>query len=93
MVNQDDLALKLTVTWINATRPHEKKVQIETLYRDTLLDFYRSPEIARHSRDTFNRCRQVGHDWPRANYYARRVAVRDLTPCETVRAAFRVNFE
>lgn len=93
MATQDYRALKLTVTWINATRPPEKKVQIETLYRDTLLDFYRSPEIALHSRDTFNRCRQVGHDWPRANYYARRVAVRDLTPCETGRAAFVVGFE
>ncbi len=93
MVIEDYKPLRLSVTWINATRPPEKKVQIETLYRDTLLEFYCSPEKAQHSRDTFNRCRQVGHDWPRANYYARRVAVRDLTPCETGRAAFVVGFE
>lgn len=85
--------MQLSVSWVNATRPPEKKVQIETIYRDTLLEFYQSPEIALHSRDTFNRCRQVGHDWPRANYYARRAAVRDLTPCETWRAAFVVSIE
>ena len=83
----------LTVSWVNATRPPEKKVQIETIYRDTLLGFYQSPEVALHSRDKFNRCRQPGHDWPRANYYARRRALEGLTPSETIHAAFQVKIE
>lgn len=85
--------MKLSVSWINATRPPEVRTQVELSYRNRLLDFCDGVENAKRCHDNFIRASRHGlHDWQRFNYYAHTEATELLTPTEKKLSKFKIEF-
>ncbi len=84
----------LRVHWINATRPHDEKVRVETVICNGILDFYGGGvELAKQSSESYQRNpRSPFHDWARAVHNGYRSAKGYITPTEYARLAFTTTF-
>lgn len=82
----------LCVEWLKCTREPDFKKYVETVFRDKLLDFA-TPEQLYKSYLVYCACPHKPFlDYPRFYYYARRTALRHLSPKEA-EAQFRVTFK
>lgn len=85
--------MRLSVHWVNATRPHDVRTQVELTYRDTLLEISNGVENAKRAYDHAKACpHHPLQDWHRFNQHALGTATRNLSPTETSMARFQIAF-
>lgn len=86
--------MRLVVEWVNATRPPDEKIRVETVVCHGILDFYGGGvERAKQSYDHYKRNpRSPCHDWARAVYSGYRASKRYVTASEYARFAFKTAF-
>lgn len=87
--------MRLMIEWVNATRPPDERIRVETTICNSILDFYEGGvERAKKSHDCYQRSpRSPFQDWARAVYYGYRAAKCIVTPTEYGRLSFKATFE
>lgn len=87
--------MRLTVQWMNATRPPDERIMVETTICNSILDFYEGGvERAKKSYDNFQKSpRSPFQDLARAVHCGYMSAKGMVTPTEYGRLAFKATFE
>lgn len=86
--------MRLTVHWIDATRPKDEVIRVESIVSGALLEFFNGVENAKKSYDIYcARPKSPMSDWARAVYYGHRSIKGFVSPTEYTRFKYKITFE
>lgn len=86
--------MKLTVEWVKSSQPKDVKVQVETTFRDALLEKFNGVENAKAAYDFYQTHPKVTiQDWVWAIYGAHRQVKGLMSASDYARTGFKVTFE
>ncbi len=85
--------MKLVSVWIKATRPHEERLRVESIYKNEILDSFEGVENAKRAFDLYkSNPHKLFQDWPYAHYNAFRKVSREFSAWERVNTSFKNTF-
>ena len=86
--------MKLKVEWVKSSQPHIVKTQVETTFRDSLLDKFNGVENAKKACDYYKKFpNDLFQEWTWAYYEAHTKVKGMMSANDYARTGFRVTFE
>jgi len=86
--------MRLVVHWVEATRPRDEVVRVESIFCGQILEFFNGVENAKKAYDICcARQKSTMSDWARAVYYSHRAVKGVISPDEYARFKYKITFE